>query len=156
MVAHNWLHMQLEWDLAWGWQLCGDSEILHYTESAVEDDGLQGPNVWWRDSVCYKFTLHLLFHMFIVPIWKWTWECILSLTISTSFHAKPYTNVTEKEVVMTIQHLLMYALQHCCTFNHLVGWAGTCKLRAKTSSERLPKKCLAEKNISLLLDESPR
>lgn len=38
-----------------------------------------------------------------------------------------------------------WALQHRCSVNHLVVWAGTCKLRAKSSSVRLPKKCLAGK-----------
>lgn len=146
MVAHNWLHMRLEWDLACSWQLCGDSEILHYTGYwggwRTARAKYFGKRTWWvLNSHCTFF--------FPQAYWGYLQKDQRKMLGFFSCYAKPQSQSYEIKVVITTPHSLTSVHSDIvASFNHLVGWAGTCKVRAKSRSARLPKKCLAVKKYS--------
>lgn len=149
--------------------ICSESEIWHAADSSVEIVKFYTTqNLLWRMMDCEDQIFGERTQCVINPLCTFYFTCLSSLSrnghgkcalssmISTSFYSKPHSHERKRSCNDNLTPSDTCALQHCCSLYHLVGWAGTCELGAKASSERLPKKCLAEKNISLLLDESPR
>lgn len=101
-----------------------------------------GKRTWWvLNSHCTFF-----FHRLIEDICKRTREkCLLFFLVVTQNHICESQSYEIKVVLTTPHPLTSVHSDIVASFNHLVGWAGTCKLRAKSRSARLPKKCLAVK-----------
>ena len=100
--------------------------------------------------MCFKFTLSLFFFPQAYRVYlqkdqrKWVKSMFFFLVV-TQNHIRESQSYEIKVVITTPHPLTSVHSDIVASFNHLVGWAGACKLRAKSRSARLPKKCLAVK-----------